>query len=144
MLNSRFLTPCLHIGFTYGNPVNWPFTPWVAQSPNLIIVSIYYRLDSLGFLSHPAMASSDLNAGLQDQLQALIWIHEYIGKFGGDKNQITISGESAGATSVEFLLIMDEERTNGLYNAAILQSVGRIPLPQPEEQVVSHPVLTIF
>jgi carboxylesterase type B len=90
------------------------------------------------------MASSDLNAGLQDQLQALTWIHEYIGKFGGDKNQITISGQSAGAASVEFLLIMDEERTNGLYNAAIIQSVARRPLPQPEEQVVSHPVPTMF
>jgi carboxylesterase type B len=125
------------IDFLYGNPANWPFNAWVSQSPNIIVVSVYYRLDSFGFLSHPDMPVSDLNAGTQDQIQALRWVQDHIGKFGGDKNKVTISGQSAGGASVEFLLTLDDKLGDGLYNAAIAQSISRRPLPLPAQQVVS-------
>ncbi len=61
-------------GYVYGNPANWPFDHWVNQSPNVVIVSVYYRLSSFGFLAAPALrdtANGDLNAGFLDQVQAL-------------------------------------------------------------------------
>ena len=75
---------------------------WVAQHPTgIIAVSITYRLGLLGFLSGPAVeADGNLNAGLLDQRAALEWIQRNIGKFGGDKSNVTIFGESAGGASV--------------------------------------------
>lgn len=66
-------------GFTYGNPASWPFDEWVEQSPDIIVVSVYYRLGVLGFMSAPRMGNGrggDLNAGLWDQLEALRWVQK--------------------------------------------------------------------
>ncbi|XP_032511398.2 bile salt-activated lipase-like isoform X2 [Danaus plexippus] len=60
------------------------------------------------------------NAGIKDQLAALRWVKKNIGAFGGDSNNITIMGESAGATSASLLLISDAAA--GLFNRAIMQS----------------------
>ncbi|OSD00461.1 alpha/beta-hydrolase [Trametes coccinea BRFM310] len=104
-------------------------------SPNVVIVSVYYRLDSFGFLSVPELADStvgDLNAGFQDQIQALKWVQQHIGAFGGDPGQVTINGESAGGSSVELHLVAHEGQK--LFSQAIAQSVYRTPLPTPEQQ----------
>jgi carboxylesterase type B len=124
-------------GWVYGNPRNWPFDHWISQSPNIIVVSVYYRLDSFGFLSTPAFADGtlgDLNAGFRDQVQSLRWIKAHVSAFGGDPNRVTINGQSAGAASVELHLVANEGEE--LFQAAIAQSVYRDPIATPEQQVV--------
>ncbi|TEB21206.1 EstA protein [Coprinellus micaceus] len=123
-------------GYIYGNPRNWPFDHWVNQSPNVVIVSVYYRLSSFGFLSVPEMKDSQtgaLNAGFLDQIEALRWVKRNIASFGGDPNKVTINGESAGGASVELHLVAKEGER--LFSQAIAQSVYRTPLPTPEQQV---------
>ncbi|KAI5118950.1 hypothetical protein M0805_006296 [Coniferiporia weirii] len=124
-------------GYVYGNPRNWPFDHWINQSPNVVIVSVYYRLDSFGFLAHPAFSSDpslgDLNAGFQDQILALLWVHDNIAAFGGDPSRVTINGQSAGASSVELHLVANQGPER-LFSGAIAQSVDREILPLPEQQ----------
>ncbi|KAF9460345.1 Alpha/Beta hydrolase protein [Collybia nuda] len=122
-------------GYIFGNPRNWPFDHWVQQSPNVVIVSVYYRLSSFGFMSVPEFSDStigDFNAGFQDQIQALRWVKEHIASFGGNPNKVTINGESAGGSSVELHLVANTGEK--LFTGAIAQSVFRTPLPTPEEQ----------
>ncbi|KAI0327529.1 alpha/beta-hydrolase [Cubamyces sp. BRFM 1775] len=122
-------------GYVYGNPANWPFDHWIHQSPNVVVVSVYYRLDSFGFLSVPELADGtlgDLNAGFLDQIQALKWVQQHIHSFGGDPTKVTINGESAGGSSVELHLVAHEGEK--LFSQAIAQSVYRAPLPSPEQQ----------
>ncbi|KAI0342405.1 alpha/beta-hydrolase [Trametopsis cervina] len=123
-------------GYVYGNPANWPFDDWIQQVPEVVVVSVYYRLDAFGFLAHPAFGMQpelgDLNVGLLDQIEALRWVQNHITAFGGDPSQVTINGQSAGGSSVELHLVAP--RTAGLFNKAIAQSVFRGPLPSPEEQ----------
>ncbi|KAI0664141.1 alpha/beta-hydrolase [Cubamyces menziesii] len=121
--------------YAYGNPANWPFDHWINQSPNVIIVSVYYRLDSFGFLAVPELsggALGDLNVGFQDQVLALKWVQNHIHSFGGDPTKVTINGQSAGAASVQLHLVAHEGEK--LYSQAIVQSVYRTPLPMPEQQ----------
>ncbi len=83
----------------------------------VVLVTINYRVGAEGFLYlHDGIA----NIGLQDQIAALEWVHENIGAFGGDPDNVTIFGESAGALSVGTLLSMP--RAKGLFRRAILQS----------------------
>jgi para-nitrobenzyl esterase len=96
----------------------------LASSGNIVVVSINYRLGSLGFLrlcdiSHGVIPSTG-NEGLGDQITALKWIQNNIHYFGGDKNNVTIFGESAGAMSIACLLASGAANT--LFHKAILQS----------------------
>lgn len=103
----------------------------------MVIVSVYYRLSSFGFLAAPALrdtANGDLNAGFLDQVQALKWVQAHIGSFGGNPKKVTINGQSAGGSSVELHLVAHESA--GLFSQAIVQSVYRTPLPTPEQQEV--------
>ncbi|EGO01057.1 hypothetical protein SERLA73DRAFT_179100 [Serpula lacrymans var. lacrymans S7.3] len=123
-------------GYVYGNPRNWPFDPWINQSPNVVIVSVYYRLDSFGFLSNPDFVDAsigDFNAGFKDQIQALKWVNQYISAFGGDPDHVTINGQSAGGSSVELHMVAHEDEV--LFSGAIAQSVFRTPVSTPEEQL---------
>ncbi|KAF9224779.1 alpha/beta-hydrolase [Gyrodon lividus] len=122
-------------GYVYGNPRNWPFDRWIHQSPNVIIISVYYRLDSFGFLATPEFRDrtyADFNVGFEDQIQALKWVKQYISAFGGDPNRVTINGQSAGGSSVELHMVAHEGEQ--LFHGAIAQSVYRTPLPTPEQQ----------
>ncbi|CCM02303.1 uncharacterized protein FIBRA_04393 [Fibroporia radiculosa] len=122
-------------GYVYGNPRNWPFDGWIHQSPNVVIVSVYYRLDSFGFLAAPEFTDptyGDFNAGFLDQIQALKWVKSYISKFGGDPTKVTINGQSAGGSSVELHMVANEGEQ--LFSSGIAQSVFRTPLATPEEQ----------
>ncbi|KAJ3550538.1 hypothetical protein NM688_g5059 [Phlebia brevispora] len=125
-------------GYMFGTPDSWPYDHWIHQVPEVIVVSIYYRIDAFGFLSHPAFTSSpelgDHNVGYLDQIEALRWVQRNIEAFGGDPTRVTIDGESAGASSVELHLVTPESA--GLFSGAIAQSVYRTPLPSPEEQVL--------
>lgn len=122
-----------HPGYAYGNPSNWPFDAWVHQSPNVVITSVYYRLDSFGFLATPEFEDSslgDFNVGFTDQVMALKWVKQNIGAFGGDASKITINGQSAGGSSVELHLVADHEN---IFSGAIAQSVFRTPVPTPAQ-----------
>ncbi|MDG2221177.1 MAG: carboxylesterase family protein [Rubripirellula sp.] len=91
----------------------------------VVFVSVNYRLGPLGFLAHPGLSAESPNMcsgnyGILDQIEALKWIHENIAAFGGDPENVTIFGESAGGTSVAVLCASPV--ANGLFHRAILQS----------------------
>jgi len=93
---------------------------------NVVVVSINYRLNILGFFSHPGLFDDDPmypgagNYGLLDQIAALEWVQENVGVFGGNPEQVTIFGESAGGVSVCALL--SSPLTTGLFARAIMMS----------------------
>lgn len=97
-------------------------------SKGAVIVTFNYRLGVFGFFCHPGLADpydgSFGNYGLLDQIAALKWVKENISSFGGDPDNITIFGESAGAVSV--LTLMTSSMSEGLFKRAIAQS-GAIP-----------------
>ena len=129
----------IKLAYVYGNPRNWPFEHWINQSPNVVIVSVYYRLDSFGFLTHPSFSHESLgdhNVGLHDQILGLRWVHEHIAAFGGDPEKVTLVGQSAGAGSVMLHLTTNGYRD--LFHAAIVQSTDREVLPYPAQQEVPY------
>lgn len=110
----------------------------------VILVTINYRLNLYGFLAHPWLSEESGqgisgNYGILDQIAALKWVYENIGAFGGDPDNITIFGQSAGAMSVQTLL--SSELTGNMIAKAILQSGGSygkgiqrdMPLREAEE-----------
>ncbi|KAJ8072175.1 hypothetical protein PM082_015733 [Marasmius tenuissimus] len=125
-------------GYTFGNPRSFPFEHWINQSPNIIIVSVYYRVGSFGFLVPPITNSEtedfDLNAGFHDQIEALRWVQRNIKSFGGDPDRVTIDGHSAGGSSVLLHLVREGSSSERLFSAAIAQSVYRVPVPKMEQQ----------
>ena len=89
----------------------------------VVLVSINYRLGALGFLAHPLLNEEpgvSGNYGLKDQIAALEWVQRNIEAFGGDPNNVTIFGESAGGTSVHALIA--SPRSKGLVHRGIAQS----------------------
>lgn len=97
-------------------------TPLVEQG-GVIAVTINYRLGYLGFFAHPALDSEGHlagNYGLMDQQFALKWVRRNIGAFGGDRNRVTIFGESAGGLSVYSNLA--SPTAAGLFQRAISES----------------------
>ena len=96
----------------------------LAKSGDLVVVSLNYRLGVFGFMAHPGFDKAyNGGYGLKDQRLALAWVKKNIAAFGGDPNNITIAGESAGGAGVCMHLIAPNE-TRGLYNRAIMQSAG--------------------
>ncbi|KAF7922316.1 uncharacterized protein EAE97_011058 [Botrytis byssoidea] len=91
----------------------------------MIGVSVQYRLSAWGFLGGSEMLETgNTNLGFRDQRLALQWVHENIGSFGGDKEKVTIWGESAGAASVGAQVLAYNGRDDGLFRAAISESGG--------------------
>ncbi|MGY5955654.1 carboxylesterase/lipase family protein [Kosakonia sp. BK9b] len=88
----------------------------------IVFVSFNYRVGRFGFFAHPALAGESLrgNYGLMDQLAALRWVQQNIQAFGGDKNNVTLFGESAGGMSIHSLLTTPLSR--GLFQKAIIES----------------------
>jgi len=117
----------------------------IAARSNLIFVSINYRLGPFGWFLHPSFAENtalgnndirDLEAedrsgnyGTLDIIEALRWIHEHIGAFGGNPNSVLIAGESAGAMNVLSLLLSPQ--AEGLFSHAMVQS-GRLRMDSRE------------
>jgi para-nitrobenzyl esterase len=96
-----------------------------------VIVTMNYRLGSLGFFAHPELAkesghNASGNYGMMDAIAALQWIKRNISAFGGDPNNVTIAGESAGAMMVGALV--GSPLSKGLYHRAIAQSGGYMGL----------------
>ena len=92
-----------------------------------VVVNLNYRMGALGFFSHPAIdgAGATINYGLLDQLAALRWVQDNIAAFGGDPDNVTIFGESAGAQSV--LALYSSPLARGLFHKGIAQSPYGIP-----------------
>lgn len=108
-------------GFTSGTGSDTTFDgSALASRGDVVVVSLNYRLSTLGFL---ALNNTPLtgNYGLQDQNRALDWLRAHIGDFGGDKDRITIFGQSAGAASVRALLASPQAQNK--VSGAILMSV---------------------
>lgn len=95
---------------------------WLTTQGDIVVVTVNYRLGTLGFLAHPGLASNGQigNYGLLDQQAALRWVRDNIADFGGDPSRVTIAGESAGAMSVCDHLVAPASA--GLFRAAIMQS----------------------
>jgi para-nitrobenzyl esterase len=96
----------------------------LASAIDAVIVTVNYRLGSLGWLGHPDLAvergAPAANWGLLDQIAALRWVRENIAAFGGDPDQVTLAGQSAGALSAMDLLVA--QRAGGLFRRLVLQS----------------------
>jgi para-nitrobenzyl esterase len=107
------------------------YDPTQLAAEGTVVVTINYRLGVLGFLAHPALASRPGgpagNYGLMDQQAALRWVRSNIDEFGGNPDNVTIAGESAGGLSVLAHLVSHGSR--GLFQKAIVQS-GTFALKQ--------------
>lgn len=88
---------------------------------DVVLVTINYRLASLGFMSTGTEGAPG-NNGFKDQAIALRWIRDHIAKFGGDPDNVTLMGQSAGARSVAMHLV--SPMSQGLFHKAILMSGG--------------------
>ncbi|XP_038046537.1 cholinesterase 1-like [Patiria miniata] len=91
----------------------------LVASGDVIVVSINYRLNVFGFLTTGDEALPG-KVGLLDQVLALEWIKKNIAAFGGDRNRVTIFGQSAGSASVNFHIL--SQLSEGLFDRAIMQS----------------------
>lgn len=93
----------------------------------VVFVSVNYRLGVLGFMAHAGLsAESEIgvsgNYGILDQIAALQWVQENIAAFGGDPENVTVFGESAGGADVATLIA--SPLANGLFKRAVVQSGG--------------------
>ncbi len=111
----------------------------LAERGDVVVVTLNYRLGILGFLAHPDLADDEAggaqgNWGLLDQVTALEWVRDNIAAFGGDPDNVTIFGESAGGMSVTDLLCMPS--AHGLFRRAIAQSgpPSGMPMARAEER----------
>ncbi len=112
-------------GFSHGSGTQPSYDGGpLAERGDVVVVSINYRLGALGYLylgQHGGERwGAASNAGQLDQIAALRWVRDTIAAFGGDPEQVTIFGESAGAVAVATLLAMPDAR--GLFTKAIAQS----------------------
>ena len=125
--------------FTSGAGIEFDADPLVSTSVNyavpVVVVTINYRLGLLGFLADEALygersginnRSTTGNYGILDQMMALDWIKKNVGGFGGNSEQITVGGESAGGISVTILLTSPLV-TNDTFQRAIIESGGIWP-----------------
>src|SRR5690606_27339231 len=97
----------------------------------IVLVSANHRLGRFGFFAHPALTAESGgetgNFAILDQIAALEWVRRNVEQFGGDPDNVTIFGESAGGFSVHFL--MTSPRAQGLFHKAIVQSGGGRGMP---------------
>ena len=111
--------------FSGGTPSSPLYDGTQLARHGVIVVSINYRLGIMGFLAHPELSQESTrhvsgNYGLLDQVEGLRWVKANIAAFGGDPANVTLFGESAGATSVMDLLVSPPAR--GLFSKAIIES----------------------
>ena len=98
----------------------------LVEETGVIVVAPNYRVGPLGFLAHPALSAEDPNHptsgnyGLLDQRLAMQWVRDNIAAFGGDPNNVTIAGTSAGGDSTGLHLVLPG--SGGLFHRAIIQS----------------------
>lgn len=113
----------------------------LATSQGVVVVTINYRLGHLGWFSHPAMLTGDPvhdsgNYGTLDIIRALEWTRENIAEFGGDPDNVTAFGESAGGYDVMALVI--SPLANGLFHRGIVQSGGLSLIPIDQARIYAE------
>ncbi|XP_059614088.1 acetylcholinesterase isoform X2 [Phlebotomus argentipes] len=113
------------------------YCPEYLIQEGVIVVTLNYRLGPLGFLFYPQKGIKG-NAGLKDQLLALKWVQENIEKFGGDAQNVTLFGESAGGASTHLHLLC--EQSQPFFQRAICQSgtslMEWVMQEEPEQKAV--------
>lgn len=95
----------------------------LAKEGRAVVVTINYRLGVFGYFAHPAIDAEDhakINYGVMDQIAALEWVQRNIENFGGDPDNVTISGESSGGQSSQIL--MASPKAKGLFKNIIAMS----------------------
>ena len=125
----------LHGGaFVFGAGSQRLYDGRLLAAQGVVLVTLNYRLGAFGFVALQAASDGALPStgceGLADQLLALDWVRRHIADFGGDPDNVTLFGESAGAMSIGALLSAPSAR--GLFHKAILQSgaahIGQDPV----------------
>ena len=114
----------------FGSEPEFDGQEWGAK--DVVLVSINYRLGVFGFLVHPALTAESPhkvsgNYGILDQIEALKWIKKNIAQFGGDPNNVTIFGQSAGGGSVRTLC--ESPLARGLFHKAVIMSAQGLSIP---------------
>ena len=115
----------LHGGYSSGGgALGWYDGATLVREGDVVVVGVNYRLGPLGYLR--VEGAGDGDAGLRDMIEALRWVHDNIAAFGGDPDNVTVFGQSAGAHSTQLMLTMPAARS--LFHRAILQSPpGGVP-----------------
>jgi para-nitrobenzyl esterase len=114
--------------FIAGSGSEAGYDPARLVQEDVVLVTLNYRLGALGFLPHPALtaeAGESGNYGIMDQQKALQWVRDNIAGFGGNPNNVTIFGESAGGHSVYTHLVAPSSK--GLFHKAVSQSGAYYP-----------------
>lgn len=115
---------CFGGGLVEGNPAEMEFNGERLARRGIVVVTINYRLNVFGFLAHPELTAeapeASTNFGNLDQAFATRWVKRNITAFGGDPDNITIGGQSAGGRSVQVQLTSPQ--TDGLFQKAIIMS----------------------
>lgn len=114
-------------GYMMGSASQPVFDGEALAARGVVVVTLNYRLGRFGFFAHPALSAqhpdeAQGNYGFMDQVAALRWVRDNIQAFGGDPDQVTVFGESAGGGSV--LQLMLSRQARGLFQRAIVQSGG--------------------
>jgi len=110
----------------------------LAETGDVVVVTVNYRLGALGFLDFSFLNGEgaaghdrfESNLGLRDLVAALEWVRDNIASFGGNPNDVTVFGQSAGAACITTLMTMPA--TRGLFHKAIAQSPPATSVYQPE------------
>lgn len=100
--------------------LDWYDGSTFARQGDIVFVGVNYRLGALGWLHKPGMI--DQEPGTSDMIAALRWVRDNIATFGGNPQNVTVMGQSAGGTSIGRLLMLPEARP--LFHRAIIQSGG--------------------
>lgn len=130
----------LHGGafWTGAGSLDWYSGCSMSRHGDVVVVGVNYRLGALGFMHLQGV--SDPNLGLHDQFAALKWVHEEIEAFGGDPDNITVVGQSAGGLSV--LAMLGNPMIRKLIRRAIVQSApfGRLLRSKAEAQAIAEAI----
>ena len=125
-------------GFDSGINSESPYDGCGLAGRGIVSVFINYRVGVLGYFTHEELkkrCGREGNFGLDDQLTAVKWVRKYITDFGGDPENITLMGQSAGAISIQYLCLNPDNR--GLFRRAVMMSGGgcfpKFSLPKKAE-----------
>lgn len=113
----------------------------LSEKAGTVVVTINYRLGTLAWLAHPALAKESAKAsagnyGTLDQIAALEWVQRNIARFGGDPKRVLLFGESAGA--VNTCLLVTTPLAKGLFSAALMQSGGCVAKPRLDAEAFAQ------
>jgi para-nitrobenzyl esterase len=157
-LDGKAKLPVLVWIYGGSNRSGWSFEPnydgsHLARRGNVVVVTIAYRVGIFGFFGHPDLRGTayPTNFALLDQIAALRWLRANVAAFGGDPDNVTLFGESAGATDIGYLV--NSPLARELFHRVVSQSGGfqmqdRLDLPHAEAagralsaQLSGHPDL---